>query len=79
MNDIEVSLQGGVATITLNRPHRKNAFTFDMLRQWADFIDEAQSDNDVRVVVGAGNAFCAGVDLDDFATERNTPWRTSGC
>ncbi|MER5437702.1 enoyl-CoA hydratase-related protein [Streptomyces sp. NPDC002790] len=76
MADIEFSIHEGVGTITLNRPHRKNAFTFEMLQQWAGFLDEAQYNDDVRVVLvtGAGGAFCAGVDLDGFATERGTPW-----
>jgi enoyl-CoA hydratase/carnithine racemase len=75
MNDIEFSVQDGVGTILLNRPHRKNAFTFAMLRQWAAFLHEAQAADDVRVVVltGAGDAFCAGVDLDELAAERSTP------
>lgn len=76
MSDIEFSVDSGVAQILLNRPERKNAFTFDMIRQWAEFLREAQHDDRVKVVVvtGAGGAFCSGVDLDDFSTERSTPY-----
>jgi len=76
MADIEFSVEERVGTILLNRPHRKNAFTFDMLKQWAHFLTEAQYDDDIRVVVvtGAQGDFCAGVDLDDFATSRSTPY-----
>jgi enoyl-CoA hydratase/carnithine racemase len=55
----------GVATITLNRPERMNAFTDTMLKQWAAALEDARLDRDVRVVVvtGAGRGFCAGADL----------------
>ena len=54
-----------VATITLNRPERMNAFSDELLREWADAITRCQDDEDVRVVVitGAGRAFSAGADL----------------
>ncbi|MBM3945821.1 MAG: enoyl-CoA hydratase [SAR202 cluster bacterium] len=54
-----------VATITLNRPERMNAFDDLMVSEWADAIRSAQGDEGVRVVVvtGAGRAFCAGANL----------------
>jgi enoyl-CoA hydratase/carnithine racemase len=75
LSDIEFAVHNGVATVLLNRPHRRNAFTFAMLKAWADFLIAAQEDGDVRVVVvtGAGDAFCAGVDLDELASQRSTP------
>ncbi len=65
----------GIATITLNRPHRRNAFTLDMLEAWADALDEAGRDDDVRVlvIVGAGEHFCSGVDLDQLSGVEPTP------
>lgn len=56
----------GVATITLNRPEKMNAFTKLMIDRWADSLVEAQRDPAVHaiVVTGAGRAFCAGGDLD---------------
>lgn len=64
-----------IATITLARPRRKNAFTFDMLDAWSAHLREAQRDPEVRVVVvtGKGGNFCAGVDLDEFSAESRTP------
>ena len=55
----------GVATITLNRPERMNAFTDVMLREWAAALEDARLDRDVRAVIvtGAGRGFCAGADL----------------
>jgi len=55
-----------VATITLNRPDRMNAFTDVMMRELIDAFDRVDADDDVRVVIvtGAGErAFCAGADL----------------
>ncbi|RVU28067.1 enoyl-CoA hydratase [Streptomyces antnestii] len=75
MADLEYSVRAHVATILLNRPHRKNAFTLDMVEQWADALLEAGRDPDVRVIVvtGAGGAFCSGVDLSDFKGDKRSP------
>jgi len=55
----------GVATITLNRPDRMNAFTDVMIREWAQALEDARLDAEVRAVIvtGAGRGFCAGADL----------------
>ena len=54
-----------VATITLNRPDKMNAFTNRMMRELIDAFDRVDADDDVRAVIftGAGRAFCAGADL----------------
>ncbi len=59
----------GVATITLNRPDRLNAYTAELGTQYFDALDRAEADPDVRVVVvtGAGRGFCAGADMDLLA------------
>jgi enoyl-CoA hydratase/carnithine racemase len=59
----------GIRTITLCRPSRLNAFTSRSYRALAAALSSASSDDAVRVVglVGAGRAFCSGVDLDAFA------------
>jgi enoyl-CoA hydratase/carnithine racemase len=54
-----------VATITLDRPDRLNAFTITMQRELCAAIDEVDADPEVRalVVTGRGRGFCAGADL----------------
>jgi enoyl-CoA hydratase/carnithine racemase len=55
----------GVATITLNRPERLNAFTHEMIDLWVEALHDAQHNDTVHVVVvtGAGRAFCSGGDV----------------
>ena len=57
--------EDGVATVTLNRPERKNAWSLPMERRYFEVLDEAGADPAVRVVVvtGAGRAFCPGMDV----------------
>lgn len=63
--EILYSVDGPVATITLNRPDKMNAFTNRMLKEMIAAFDASDADDDVRAVIvtGAGRAFCAGADL----------------
>ncbi|MGE4324062.1 MAG: crotonase/enoyl-CoA hydratase family protein [Sphingobium sp.] len=58
-------VEDGIATITLNRPEKLNAFTNQMMDEMIDAFDRIDADDDVRAVIvtGAGRAFCAGADL----------------
>ncbi len=57
---------GGVRTITLNRPERRNALNPEMQGELIAAFEAASADDGVRVVVlaGAGESFCAGLDLE---------------
>ncbi len=63
--EIRYAVEDRVATITLSRPERMNAFTARMCREMIEALDAADQDDAVRAVVvtGAGRAFCAGADL----------------
>ncbi|HTG91915.1 MAG TPA: enoyl-CoA hydratase family protein [Pyrinomonadaceae bacterium] len=63
--------ESGIATITLNRPERLNALTFDVYRELTDTFATLRDQDDVRVVVitGAGRAFCSGGDVKDIIGE----------
>lgn len=66
MNLIESTIEAGVATITLNRPEKLNAFTGSMREELLESLTEATRSSDVGAIVitGAGRAFCAGGDVD---------------
>lgn len=61
------SLDGNVATVTLDRPAKKNAMSWVMFHEIKEVFDRAGADPGVRclIVTGAGDAFCSGADLTD--------------
>ena len=78
LNDLQTlryEVSEGIATITLHRPEKLNAFTAQMRDELIAAFDETDADDAVRAVVitGNGRAFCAGADLaaggDTFVTE----------
>lgn len=67
---LEVSVSGGIATVVLNNPGRRNALSRAMVRALPRVLDHLAEDPVVRVAVlrgAGGRAFAAGVDLTDFA------------
>lgn len=64
-DDIASMYEGGIATITLNRPDKLNAVTLDMIDGLIAALDKAEEDDAVGaiIVTGKGRAFCAGTDL----------------
>ncbi len=64
-NTLRVGYDGAQATLTLNRPEKRNAISPEMVEELVAALKELES-NDSRVVIitGAGKAFCAGMDLD---------------
>jgi 2-(1,2-epoxy-1,2-dihydrophenyl)acetyl-CoA isomerase len=63
------TIEGGVATLTMNRPEARNALTREMMQALAEALPRLASDPAVRAVVltGAGKAFCSGGDVKGFA------------
>jgi methylglutaconyl-CoA hydratase len=65
---LEVAREGGVLTLTLNRPDKRNALSSALVEALHGALDSADLDAEVRVVVltGAGKDFCAGADLEEL-------------
>lgn len=62
---LRLEVDGAIATLTLDRRGKLNAFTFAMAREWLDVLERVDADDAVRalIVTGEGKAFCAGADL----------------
>ena len=70
------SQEGSVATVTMQRPEKKNAMSWQMFLDLGDAFDRASSDPAVRalVVTGSGDSFCSGADLTDPANLVSSPF-----
>ena len=71
---ILLTTDGAIATVTFNRPERRNAITFAMWNQLQRLLVDLRDDATVRVIVfrgAGGDAFSAGADISEFATHRN--------
>lgn len=62
-----LSKESHIATITFNRPEKRNAYSPEMAVKLTQYLRECDKDPDVRVVIitGAGDAFCVGLDMND--------------
>jgi methylglutaconyl-CoA hydratase len=66
---IQLAYDSGIATITLNRPDKRNAISFELIDDLLRALKEVEtSDAIVLIVTGAGKAFSAGMDLDNLRT-----------
>src|SRR6266487_962338 len=64
---LELAYDAGVATVTLNRPDKRNALSVQLLNELMSALDEIEkSETHVLILTGAGRAFCAGMDLDEL-------------
>jgi methylglutaconyl-CoA hydratase len=73
-NTLHLAQEHGIATLTLNRPDKRNAISYALIEELLGALDElAASEAQVLIVTGAGTAFCSGMDLDDL---RALPGRT---
>ncbi|MGA8761792.1 MAG: enoyl-CoA hydratase-related protein [Candidatus Sulfotelmatobacter sp.] len=64
---VQLVFEGGVATVTLNRPDKRNAISFELIDDLLRALEEvAKSDALVVILTGAGKAFCSGMDLENL-------------
>jgi methylglutaconyl-CoA hydratase len=67
-NTITLSETNKVALLTLNRPEKRNAVSFELVADVLNALDEVEKStaSDILIITGAGKAFCAGLDLEDL-------------
>jgi methylglutaconyl-CoA hydratase len=66
-NTVELRFDGPIATLTLNRPEKRNAISFELIDDLLRVLSEvAKSDAIILILTGAGKAFCSGMDLDNL-------------
>jgi enoyl-CoA hydratase/carnithine racemase len=72
---IELQVESGIATLTLNRPDKRNAMSDDMRAEFVDALERIGADKAIRalVVTGAGKGFCAGGDIAGMERRMNAP------
>jgi methylglutaconyl-CoA hydratase len=64
---LQLAFENGIASITLNRPEKRNAISFQLVDEFLAALDEIEtSPANVLIITGAGKAFCAGMDLDEL-------------
>lgn len=79
-DEVTYEVDGAVATVTLDRPDRLNAFTGRMMQELISAFDEIDADDGVRAVIvtGAGRGFCAGADLGAGAATFDSDAQSGG-
>jgi methylglutaconyl-CoA hydratase len=64
---LTLSWDGPVATLTLNRPEKRNAISYELIEELHHALDEVhKSESHILILTGAGSAFCSGMDLDNL-------------
>lgn len=65
---IQLTRDAGIATITLNRPEKRNAISFQLVAELLSALDDFEQSPDAQVVIitGTGKAFCAGMDIEEL-------------
>jgi enoyl-CoA hydratase/carnithine racemase len=74
-NFIDLQIDSGIATLTLNRPDKRNAMSDDMRTEFIDALEHVSADKAIRALVltGAGKGFCAGGDIAGMERRMNAP------
>ncbi|MDF2463349.1 MAG: Unsaturated acyl-CoA hydratase [Ramlibacter sp.] len=72
---IDLQVQSGIATLTLNRPDKRNAMSDDMRTEFIHALEHVTADKSIRALVltGAGKGFCAGGDISGMERRMNAP------
>ncbi|HVL17263.1 MAG TPA: enoyl-CoA hydratase/isomerase family protein, partial [Gemmatimonadales bacterium] len=72
---LDTAREGGILTLTLNRPDKRNALSSALVEALHGALDSADLDAEVRVVMltGAGKDFCAGADLEELLASADAP------
>lgn len=66
---ILLTIDSGIATITLNRPDKRNAISYELIDDLLAALNEVEKSNArVMILTGAGKAFCSGMDLENLKT-----------
>src|SRR5438309_10962465 len=75
LGDIITERSGSILDVAFNRPTKKNAMTMSMYAAFADLLNDAVTDEAIRVVLvhGTGDSFTAGNDLGDFRKNHPRP------
>ena len=73
---LQVSITNTILTVTLNRPHKKNALSFQAIHELITLANRIKKDKQIRAVIlnGAEEIFCAGIDLTDLNQPKNQAW-----
>lgn len=85
---LQVDITDDIATVTINRPHKKNAMSFQVVKELIAVAERIGKDKTIRAVIlnGAAGTFCAGIDLGDLNHPKNQafavwelvkPWQSS--
>ena len=66
-NTVQLTIENGIATVTLNRPDKRNATSYELIDDLLRALEEvARSSALVLILTGAGKAFCSGMDLENL-------------
>jgi methylglutaconyl-CoA hydratase len=64
---LQLAYDAGIATVTLHRPDKRNAISFELLSELLEVLDEVEASRaQILILTGAGKAFCAGLDLEEL-------------
>lgn len=68
MSSIRYDITNRIATITLNRPEKRNALNAELVKELSDVLTKAEADDSVKAIIlkANGNTFCSGADLDQL-------------